>query len=95
MQLFYTQAGKLCQTHIDDGVRLQLIKVETFFKGTLSIRRSLSSADDVYHLINVIAGNDESLKDVGAFLCLTQFKLCATNGYIVAMFYEMMYTLFE
>ena len=41
VQLLDTQAGELCQTHIDDSLRLKLIQFETSLQVTLCIGRRL------------------------------------------------------
>ena len=44
----------------------------------------------MYHLIDMITGNNQSLKNVGTLLGFPQVKLRTANGYIMAMIYEVL-----
>ena len=49
----------------------------------------------MYHLVNVVACDDESLKDVGTLLCLLKVELGATDGHVVTMLHEVLHTLLK
>ena len=51
--------------------------------------------DDVYHLVDIVAGNDQSLKDVCAFLCFLLVELRAPYHHVVAVFHEIVDELLE
>ena len=95
MQLFDTQARELRQTHVYDGFTLQFIKFETFLQIALCLRRSFALANDLHHFVDVVAGNDESFQNVGAFLRFLQVELGAANGNVVTMFHKVFHALFE
>ena len=83
MQLLLIEAGKLTEAHIHDGLALQLVEGKASFQGSLGIDGSLAFFDDIDHLVDVVACNDETFQDVGPFLCLAQVVLRAPDGYVV------------
>ena len=88
MQLVDAQARQLRQTHIDDGLRLSLVQVEAFFQIALGIARCSRLSDDVYHLVNIVHGNNQPFQNVGTLTSLAQVILCATDGHVVTMVNE-------
>ena len=95
MELVDAQTGELCQTHVNDSLRLQLIEVEACFKVALGIRRGLRVADDMYYLINIIDGNNQTFEDVGTFLRFSQVVFGTTDGYIMTVFYKVVHTFLQ
>ena len=95
VQLFQTESCQLRQTHVNDGLALKFIKLETLLQVALRIRRSFALTDNVNHLINIVTGNDQTFEYMSAFLCLFQIKLSATNGYIMTMLYEILHTFLQ
>ena len=95
MQLIHTQSGQLRESHVYDSLRLYFVQVETLLQVALSIARSLRSTYDVHHLVDVVAGDDESFKNVGTFLCLLQVKLGAAYSHIVTMLHEVLHTFLQ
>ena len=87
-QLVHAQTCELCQTHVYDGLRLELVKLETLLKVALGVDGGLAGSDDVDHLIDIVARDDETLNDVGTVLCFLQVKLGAADHNIVTMLYE-------
>ena len=88
MQLVDTQARQLAQSHVDDGLRLQFVEIESFLEVALGVSRCLALADDVDHLVDIIHGNDESFKNVSSFLSLFQVVLRTADGHLMAMIDE-------
>ena len=95
MQLVHTQTGELCQTHVDDGLRLNLVKLETLLQVALCVARGLRTTDDVNHLVDIVASNDEAFEYVCTLLCLLKVELCTAYCYVVTMLNEVLYTLLE
>ena len=95
MQLVYTQTCELRQTHINDSLRLELIELEALLQIALGIGRSLRVADDVYHLVDIVNGDDQALEDVCTLLSLAQIVLGAADSYVVTVFNEVLNTLLE
>ena len=95
MQLVDTQTCQLAEAHIHDGLRLQLVQVETSLQVTLGITGCLRVADDVHHFVDIVHGNNQALQDVSSLLSLAQVVLRAAYGYVVTMLYEVFNTLLE
>ena len=95
VELIDTQACQLTETHIYDGLRLKLVEFEAYFEVALSIGRGLAITDNVYHLVDIVDGDDQALEDVGTLLSLAQIVLGTTDGNIVAMLNEVLNTLLE
>ena len=87
-QVLLAQTRELSQAHINDGLGLKFIQVEAFLQVGLGLGGSLAALDDVYHLVNVVAGNDESLKDVGTLLGLLQVIARAADDHLMAVLHE-------
>ncbi len=88
VQLIDTQAGQLAQTHIYDSLRLQLVEFEALLQVTLGVGRCSRLTDDVYHLVDIVHGNDQALQDVGTLLRLLQVELRATDSHLMTVFDE-------
>ena len=95
MQLLQTQACQLAEAHINDSLTLQFVEFETLLQVALSIRRRLAGTDDMNHLINIIAGDNQSLEDMSTLLCLLQFKLSTADCNIVTMFNEVLHAFLQ
>ena len=95
MQLLQTQACQLAEAHIHDGLTLKFIEFETLLQVALGIRWSLAGSDNMYHLVDVVASNNQALKNMSTLLCLLQFELGAANRNIMTMLYEILHTLLQ
>ena len=49
----------------------------------------------MYHLVDVIASDDQTFEDVGTLLRLLQVKLCTTDGNIMTMLHEVLHALLQ
>ena len=49
----------------------------------------------MYHLVNIVDRNDQTLENVSTLLSLTQVKLGATNSNIVTMLNKVLHTFLE
>ena len=95
VQLFQTQACQLAEAHIHDGLTLKFIEFEALLQVALGIRRSLAGSDNMYHLVDVVAGNDQALENMSTLLSLLQFELGAADRNIMTMLYEILHTLLQ
>ena len=95
VQLLQTQACQLAEAHIHDGLTLKFIEFEALLQVALSIRRSLAGSDNMYHLVDVVAGNDQALENMSTLLSLLQFELGAADRNIMTMLYEILHTLLQ
>ena len=95
MQLIDAQTRELCQTHVNNSLRLRFVQIETLLQIALCITGSLGIADDVYHLVNVVHRNDQAFKDMGTLLCLLQVELRTPDRYVVTMFHEVADTVLQ
>ena len=95
MQLIHTQSSQLRESHVYDSLRLYFVQVESLLQVALSVARSLRSAYDVHHLVDVVASDDESFENVGTLLRLLQVELCAAYSHVVTMLYEVLHTLLQ
>lgn len=58
-EVFNFEAGQSFKLHIDDSLRLYVVKGEALHQRILGACRIARSADNLYHLIDVINGDDE------------------------------------
>ena len=49
----------------------------------------------MYHLVDVVHGDDQTFEDVGTLLCFLQVVLGATDRHIMTVLYEVLYALLE
>ena len=95
MQLVHAQARKLGEAHVHNGLRLKGVEVEALLEVGLGVGRRLAATNDVYYLVDVVAGNDEAFEDMGAFLSFLQIKLCATYRHLMTVLHEVFHTILE
>ena len=95
VQLLQAQACELAQTHIHNRLALQFIQLETLLQVALSIRRSLAGTDNMYHLVDIVAGDDQTFQDMSTLLCLLQFELSTTDRHVMTMVYEILHALLQ
>ena len=95
VELIDTQTCELSQTHIDDGLRLELIEFEAGLQVTLGICGGLTISNNVYHLVDIVHGDDQAFEDVGTLLGFLQIVLGATDCHIVTVLYEVLHALLE
>ena len=95
MQLLQAQTCELGEAHIDNSFRLQIVEVKTLFQVGLCFGRCFAGTNDMHHLVDIVAGYDETFQDMGTFFGFTQVETCATKGYIMTMLHEILHTLFQ
>ena len=95
MKFVLLDIGELCQSHIHNGLCLNIIKLKTRHQILDSSLRRLRTADDAYHLINIIAGNDKPFKNMSTFLSFAQIITCTAYHDIVTMLYKMTYAVLK
>ena len=95
MEFLLLNVGELCETHIDDGFRLQFVQREAVHQSFNRRLRIFGGANDVNDFVNVVGGNDESFKDMCSFLCFAQVELGASNDDVVAVFHEVLDTVLQ
>ena len=95
VELVDAQTCELSQTHVDDGLRLKLVEIEAGLEVALGVGRRLTVSNNVYHLVDVVHGDDQAFEDVGTFLSLAQVVLGATDGDIVTVLDEVLDALLE
>ena len=91
MELVHTQTCELGKTHVDNSLRLNLVELETLLQVALGVARSLGGTYDVHHLVDVVAGDDQTLEYVGTLLRLLEVELGAADGYVVTMLHEVLH----
>ena len=64
MQFVLFQACQLTQTHVHNLACLNLVEVESSHQVVHRFLWTLGCTYDVYHLVDVVAGNDETFEDV-------------------------------
>ena len=95
VQLLDTQAGQLAETHIYDGLRLELVQLEALLQVTLGVAGRLAVADNLYYLVDVVDGDDQAFQNVGTLLSFLQVVLGAADGHVVTMLHEVLDALLE
>ena len=95
VQLLQAKTCELAQSHIHNGLTLQFIQVETLLQVALSVGWSLAGTDDVNHLVDIVAGDNQTLENMSTLLRLLQFKLGATDSNIVTMVYKVLYAFLQ
>ena len=93
MKVELTHIRQLCQTHIDDSLRLQSIKAKTLLQIKLSLSRRLARPDDMHHLVDIVARDDEPLQDMRTLLSLTLIILSTTDHHLMTMLYKISNTI--
>ena len=88
VEFLLIEACELTESHLHDGLALNLVQSEAGLQSALCVLRSLALLDDIHHLVDVVAGDDESLQDVSPLLSLAEVVLGAADGDIVAVFHE-------
>jgi DNA gyrase subunit A len=62
---------------------------------THNLGEVIAGTDDMNHLINIIAGDNQSLEDMSTLLCLLQFKLSTTDCNIMTMINEVLHAFLQ
>ena len=60
-QLLSFQSGESPQSHVYDGLRLRVGKLEAVHQAFLGDLRGTAGADDVDHLVDIVQGDQQSL----------------------------------
>ncbi len=71
------QGGETPERHVEDGIRLDFAELEGVHQIRASIRGICGAADDLYDLVDVVDGNDQTLEDVSPRLGLVETELCS------------------
>ena len=95
MELIHAQARELREAHIHDGLRLQLVELETSLQIALGIGRRLTVSNNVDNLVDVVHGDNQSFENVGTLLRLLQVVLRATDGHVVTMLHEIFHAFLQ
>ena len=95
MQLALLKIGELAQAHLNDGAGLHLVEAKTLTQTLAGFIGGLARPDDVHHLVDVVAGDNQALQDVGAVLRLFQLKLGTAYHHLVTVIEEVLYQLLE
>ena len=94
-QLFDTQTRQLAQTHIHDGLTLQIVQTKTLLQIRLSIRRCMTGTDDMYHLIYIINRNNQALQDMRTLFCFTQLETRTAGYHVHTVLYKIANQVFQ
>ena len=81
---------KAFELHIDNRLRLHVVKVKTFAKSEFCAFRVAAAADDFYYFVNVIYCNNQRFKNVSAFKRFAEFKLSAPRNNFVAVLHKIL-----
>ena len=84
-QLVSFKPCQFLKTHVQDGPGLNLGEVKLVHQAVSRFFWSLARTNQSDDRINVVKCNDQSLKDVGAFLRFAQIVLGTANNHLVAM----------
>ena len=95
VQLVHLQTRELAQTHVDDGAGLDFIEVEALHEVLDGLLGGLRRADEVYHLVDVVASHDEGFEDMGAVLGLLQVVTGAADGHVMTVVDKMAHAVLE
>ena len=79
------QTGQCAKTHIHNCLRLHIVQTEAFCQTVFRFLYRRRGADDTYHLINMINGNQKTLDNVITLLCLVQIILCSSGDHVLLM----------
>ena len=88
LQFVHLQAGELTQTHLDDFVGLCHIEFKAVAQTLLGFLGRGGTADDVYYLVNIVAGYYQSFGQMRLLFGLCQIMTRATQHDLTAMFNE-------
>ena len=95
VQFFLLQTCELAQTHFNDGTSLNFGEAESFTQTLYSVLGRIAALDDGNHLVNIVAGNYQSLQNMGTLLGFLEIKLGATDHNLVTMLQEVVQQLLE
>ena len=95
MELVLFQSSELTKSHFHDCLCLNVIEIEASLQVLNGFLRTLGSTDNVYHFIDIVAGNNQAFQNVGTLFCLALVELGTTNRYIMAMIHEILDALLQ
>ena len=95
LQLLVLQAGKLGQTHVDDGAGLQVAELVALHQALAGLVGRLAGADECYYLVDDVDGAQQSGQDVGTLLGLGHLKARAAGHHLLAVLHKVLYQLLE
>ncbi len=85
VQVVLLKISQLAQAHLYNGAGLHIIEAEAVAQTLTGHVGGLAALDDLYHLVNIVGGNNQTLKDVGALSCFFKLKLRAANHHFMTM----------
>ncbi len=88
VEFILLESGELTQTHVNDSLCLSVGKAEPLTQSGLGGLRAISIADNLYNLINMIGGYDETLEYMGAVLGFFKLELSAAYHNFMAVVNE-------
>ena len=80
--------GELGEAHVHDCLCLEIIQFKACLECFAGGLRVLGGADNMHHLVDVVAGNDKTFEDMGAFLGLAEVEDGATGHHVAAVLHE-------
>ena len=95
VQLIHSQSGELRKSHVHDGLALEIVEVEALLQIGLSLSRCLAAPDDMHHLVDIVAGDDQSFKDMSALLGFVQIELSTADGHLMTVLHKIADALFQ
>ena len=81
---------KAFELHIDNRLRLHVVKVKMFAKSKFCAFRVAAAADDFYYFVDIIYRNNQRFKNVSAFKRFSEFKLSAPRNNFVAVLHKIL-----
>ena len=95
LQFLDLQSGQLTQAHLHDGAGLDLVEFEAFGQTATGLVGRLRTADNMYYLIDIVAGDHQALEDMGSLFGLAELIARTTDHDLMTMVYEGRYQFFE
>ena len=95
VELVDTQTRQLCETHVHDSLRLELVEFEAYLQVMLGVTGGLTIPYNMYDLVDIVDGDDQALQDMGALLCFLQVELRAADGHVMTVLHEIFHAFLE
>ena len=85
LQFLAFHAGELAQTHLHDGLGLDLGEIPLLHKSLPSLLHGLRGADEGDNLVDDVEGLEEAFEDVSALLSFLKIVAGAADDHLVAV----------